>query len=245
MYLRPRLVFLMVLAVLLATLGANSVSLAAPTTLATTLSVTPQNAIPNQRVTLLGSGFTPVATSGGAGPSGAHQITGSGGSLIAVGQTILVSPNVTYPINFDANGNWTALIILPVTAEVVAGGPVTIRVVDDQGLMRTTQITIKTPGISLDPASGRANTTFTVTGNDFPASNTATGVGSQVIISYGGTIQKLVSADAGGRFLVTVEVPAGIPPRLTARSARERWVSTGRPRPSIPCPAPKSPFLPR
>ena len=79
-YLRPRLVFLMVLAALLATLGANSVSLAAPTTLATTLSVTPQNAIPNQRVTLLGSGFTPVATSGGAGPSGAHQITGSGGS---------------------------------------------------------------------------------------------------------------------------------------------------------------------
>ena len=119
MYLRPRLVFLMVLAVLLATLGANSVSLAAPTTLATTLSVTPQNAIPNQRVTLLGSGFTPVATSGGAGPSGAHQITGSEGSLISVGQTILVSPNVTYPINFDANGNWTALIILPVTAEVV------------------------------------------------------------------------------------------------------------------------------
>ena len=227
MYLRPRLVFLMVLAVLLATLGANSVSLAAPTTLATTLSVTPQNAIPNQRVTLLGSGFTPVATSGGAGPSGAHQITGSGGSLIAVGQTILVSPNVTYPINFDANGNWTALIILPVTAEVVAGGPVTIRVVDDQGLMRTTQITIKTPGISLDPASGRANTTFTVTGNDFPASNTATGVGSQVIISYGGTIQKLVSADAGGRFLVTVEVPAGIPPSSNS-TVRARAVGFDR-----------------
>ena len=85
MYLRPRLVFLMVLAVLFAVLGANSVSLAAPANLATALSVTPQNSLPNQKVTLLGSGFTPSESSGGAGPSGVHQITGTEGSLIAVG----------------------------------------------------------------------------------------------------------------------------------------------------------------
>ena len=116
MYLRPRLVFLMVLAVFVGALGADSVLLAAPSNLATTLSVTPQNSLPNQKVTLLGTGFTPSETSGGAGPSGVHQITGSGGSLIAVGQTTLVSPNVTCRINFDANGNWTASIVLPGTA---------------------------------------------------------------------------------------------------------------------------------
>jgi len=78
--------------------------------------------------------------------------------------------------------------------------------------MQTTQITIKNPNISLDPASGRANTNFTVTGKDFPASNTGTGAGSQVTISYGGTLQEVVSADAGGRFLITVQVPAGTAP---------------------------------
>jgi hypothetical protein len=217
----------MVLAVFVGALGADSVLLAAPSNLATTLSVTPQNSLPNQKVTLLGTGFTPSETSGGAGPSGVHQITGSGGSLIAVGQTTLVSPNVTYPINFDANGNWTASIVLPVTAEVVAGGPVTIRVVDDQGLMRTTQIKIKIPNISLDPASGRANTNFTVTGKNFPASNTATGVGSQVTISYGGAIQKIVSADAGGRFLITVKVPDGTSPSSNS-TVRARVVGFDR-----------------
>ena len=227
MYLRPRLVFLMFLAVIFAVLGANSVSLTASPSLATTLSVTPQNSLPNQKVTLLGSGFTPSETSGGAGPSGVHQITGTGGSLIAVGQTTLVSPNVTYPITFDADGNWTASIILPVTAEVVAGGPVTIRAVDDQGLMRTTQITIKVPSISLEPASGRANTNFTVTGKDFPASSTATGAGSQVTISYGGAIQKIVSADAGGRFLITVQVPAGTSPSSNS-TVRARVVGFDR-----------------
>jgi hypothetical protein len=208
-YLRTRLVFLTVLAVLVAALGANSAPLAASPSFATTLSVTPQNALPNQTVTLLGAGFTSSAMAGGAGSSGAHQITGSGGSIIAVGQTVLASPNVNYPIEFDASGNWTASIILPVIAEVVAGGLVTIRVVDDWGLMQTTQITIKTPGISLDPASGRANTSFTVTGQNFPTANTATGAGSQVVISYAGAIKKVVSADAGGRFLTTVEVPEG------------------------------------
>jgi hypothetical protein len=217
----------MVLAVFFGALGADSVLLAAPSNLATTLSVTPQNSLPNQKVTLLGTGFTPSETSGGAGPSGVHQITGSGGSLIAVGQTTLVSPNVTYPINFDANGNWTASIVLPVTAEVVAGGPVTIRVVDDQGLMRTTQIKIKIPNISLDPAFGRANTNFTVTGKNFPASNTATGVGSQVTISYGGAIQKIVSADAGGRFLITVKVPDGTSPSSNS-TVRARVVGFDR-----------------
>jgi len=66
-YLRPRLVFLMVLAVLLAALGANSGALAASPNLATILNVTPQNALPNQTVTLLGSGFTPSTTAGRAG----------------------------------------------------------------------------------------------------------------------------------------------------------------------------------
>ena len=161
------------------------------------------------------------------GPSAVLPITVSRGSLMAVGPSTLVSPTVTHPIHFSASGNWSASVVLPVTAEVVAGGPVTVMVVDAQGLMRTTQIKIKIPNISLDPAFGRANTNFTVTGKNFPASNTATGVGSQVTISYGGAIQKIVSADAGGRFLITVKVPDGTSPSSNS-TVRARVVGFDR-----------------
>ncbi|MCH7737834.1 MAG: hypothetical protein IH872_10610 [Chloroflexi bacterium] len=207
MDLRPKLVFLMVLAVILVALGADSVSGAAPASLATTLDVTPRTALPNQTVTLLGTGFTPSTTAGGAASSGAHQVTGTGGSVIAIGETILVSPNLTYPIDFDGDGNWTASIVIPVTAEVVAGGAVTISVVDDQGLTRTTQVIIKTPSISLDPKASGINSDFTVTGRGFPAFNSATAAGSQVSISYEGVLQKVVSADSRGEFVITVQVP--------------------------------------
>lgn len=209
MDLRPKLVFLMALAALLPALGAASGLPAESPNLAATLAVTPQNAVPNQTVTLLGTGFTSSATSGGAGPSGAHQITGSGGSLIAVGQTTLAPPNVTYPINFDVNGSWTASIILPVAADVVTGDRVTITVIDDQGLLQTTQINIKAPSITLDPTSGRVNTELMVAGRDFPASNSITGTGSQIAVSYDGLGQTVVPTDAGGWFFATIKVPAG------------------------------------
>lgn len=207
MDLRPKLVFLMVLAVFLAAPGAGSVSTTASANLAAMLTVVPRSTVPNRTVTLLGSGFTPSKTAGGAGTSGAHQVTGFGSSVIFVGTTLLESPNISYPIDFDADGSWTAAIIIPITYETVAGGPILISVVDDQGLEQTTQVTMRTPTITLDPASSRIKTIVTVTGQNFPAANPLTKANSQVPIAYAGFPLTVVSANVLGGFTAKITVP--------------------------------------
>ena len=207
MDLRPKIGFLMVLAVMLAALGSDSASGMASANLAADLVVLPQTAVPNQTVALLGSGFTPSTTEGGAAGSGSHQITGLGASVITVGGTLLASPNVNYPINFDEVGNWAASITLPVTLEVVAGGPIPITVVDDQGLTLTTQVIITTPTISLDPTSSRLNSDVSIIGEGFPASNPATDLDVRVSIAYAGTELAVVSPDSSGEIDATLQVP--------------------------------------
>ncbi len=207
MDLRPKLALLLVLAVFLAASGAGSVPRLASANLAATLTIVPQSTVPNRTVTLLGSGFTPSTTAGGAGTSGAHQITGTGASVIFVGTTLLKSPNVSYPIDFDSEGSWTATIIIPINAETVAGGPVSISVTDDQGFGQTTQIIMRTPRISLDPASSRVKTVVTVSGQDFPAANPVTKANSQVPISYAGFPLTVVSANTVGGFFARITVP--------------------------------------
>ncbi|MQG32592.1 MAG: hypothetical protein FI724_10490 [SAR202 cluster bacterium] len=205
----PKLVFLMVFAVFIALLGIGTFSAAASPSLITTFSVSPKTALPNESVTLLGTGFTPSTTAGGGGAFGSHQITGNGNSVVVVGGTPLVSPNAVYPINFDIEGNWTASIIIPITATVLAGGTVIITVRDDQGLFKTTQVVISRPRLTLDPESSRINTELTVSGKDFPVSNPASATGNQVAISYAGTLVKLVPGDFSGDFTVTLPVPIG------------------------------------
>ena len=210
-HLRPKLVSLMVLALLTAALGAGPASGAPSSDLAAVLTVTPDLAVPNQTVVLFGTGFTPAAVPGGAAASGAHQITGTGASVVTVNGDILTFPSVTYPIDFDPLGSWAAPIIVPVTAGTVAGGLIPIKVVDDQGVTLTTQLTIKTPSITLIPASGRPDSSLTITGTGFPsfnpAFNPAKPAGVQVSISYSGTPIALVSPDFFGAVNVTVQVP--------------------------------------
>ncbi|MEC8856744.1 MAG: hypothetical protein VX664_05050 [Chloroflexota bacterium] len=207
MDLRPKLCFLMVLTVFLAAPGTDLVSETVSANLAATFDVVPKSAVPNETVTLLGTGFTPSTTGGGSAAAGAHQVTGLGGSVIIIGTTTLVSPNVSYPIDFDADGSWTASITIPITAETVAGGSISISVLDDQGFGQTTQITMRTPLITLDPASSRIKTVVTVTGQDFPAANPLTKANSQVPISYDGFPLTVVSANLLGGFIANITVP--------------------------------------
>ncbi|MDA0264091.1 MAG: hypothetical protein O3A93_04675 [Chloroflexi bacterium] len=216
MYPRPKLVFLMVLAVLFASFGAGPAAAQSDAV----LTVTPQGAVPNETVVLRGAGFTPASTSGGAQESGAHQITGAGTSVITVGGTQLTSPNVTYPINFDATGGWATYITIPVTDRVIAGGVVLISAVDDQGLSVTTQITIRTPNITLDPKEGVRGSSFSLTGDGFPASNQAVATTVRVAITYGDVKVGEVTPDTRGQISTTLKVPnsAGIPSENKVRA---------------------------
>ena len=194
---------ILVLLVLLNVSGVHS----APATFAAKLAVEPQAVVPNQRVTLTGRGFTSLVVPGGNGPSGAHQITGVGQSIITVGGTPLKPPYAFYPINFDLFGDWATTISIPVTDVTVAGGAITIEAVDDNGVSNTTQVIIGIPGITLNPASSRVNTEVSIVGQGFPAANVLTRFNAQVPISYAGFALAVVSADKFGGFTATIQVP--------------------------------------
>ena len=199
-----KFVILMALAVSLTVSGSDAMS----ANFGSELVVEPQIVVPNQRVTLTGRGFTSLVVPDGNGPSGSHQITGVGQSVITVGGTPLKPPFAFYPINFDDFGDWATTISIPVTDVTVAGGAITVKAVDDQGIVETTQVIIGIPSITLEPETSRINTDVSVTGRGFPASNVLTRVNSQVPISYAGFALTVVSADDLGGFTATIRVPA-------------------------------------
>ena len=203
MPIRSKAFIILVLLVLLNVSGVHS----APATFAAKLAVEPQAVVPNQRVTLTGRGFTSLVVPGGNGPSGAHQITGVGQSIITVGGTPLKPPYAFYPINFDLFGDWATTISIPVTDVTVAGGAITIEAVDDNGVSNTTQVIIGIPGITLNPASSRVNTEVSIVGQGFPAANVLTRFNAQVPISYAGFALAVVSADKFGGFTAMIQVP--------------------------------------
>ena len=204
MDLRSKFVILMALAVLLTVSGADAMS----ANFGRELVVEPQIVVPNQRVTLTGKGFTSLVVPDGNGPSGVHQVTGVGQSVITVGGTPLKPPFAFYPINFDDFGDWATTISIPVTNVTVAGGAITVKAVDDQGIAQSTQVIIGIPSITLEPETSRINTDVSVTGRGFPASNVLTRVNAQVPISYAGFALTVVSADDLGGFTATIRVPA-------------------------------------
>ena len=203
MAIRSKAFIILALVFLLNVPGVHS----APASFAAKLAVEPQTVVPNQRVTLTGRGFTSLVVPGGNGPSGAHQITGVGQSIITVGGTPLKPPYAFYPINFDLFGDWAATISIPVTDVTVAGGAITIEAVDDNGVSSTTQVIIEIPSITLNPESSRVNTKVSIIGQGFPAANVLTKFNAQVPISYAGFALTVVSADEFGGFTATIQVP--------------------------------------
>ena len=98
--------------------------------LAASLSLSPSTAIPNQSIVIIGNGFTTVNTSGGDGPAGVHQITGSGSSYISIAGITLGSPHANYPIELDSSEKLVANAIVPVTAATLTAGSVTVSVTE-------------------------------------------------------------------------------------------------------------------
>ncbi|MQF94510.1 MAG: hypothetical protein FI731_02395 [SAR202 cluster bacterium] len=201
---RLKLVFLVMSAAILASIGAASDANPA----AQVLAVSPNPAVANQTVSLLGTGFTPATTPGGTGSAGVHRITGTGGSQITVGGSLLTAPNVAYPINFDESGNWATSITIPVNINTVASGPLEIKVVDDIGLTLTTQLTLKSPDITISPASGGRTSSVVITGDGFPASNPATSDDVQINITYGGATVNVLAPNISGEISGTFQVPS-------------------------------------
>ena len=175
--------------------------------LAASISVTPTSGPPNLTIAIIGSGFTSTTTAGGAGPSGVHQITGSGVSFISIAGILLGSPHVTYPIDLDTSGTLATTAVIPVTNASLSAGSITVFVTDDKSVSASTTFTIPQRTFTLDPATSRRGSTVTATGAGFPSSNPGFTGTFSVKIDYAGTQVVDVVPDSAGEFEIAFTVP--------------------------------------
>ena len=192
------------------------------------LKAAPSSAVPNQTVTLTSTDFTDSFTSGGAGPAGVHQITGSGFSMITLDSVTIQEPNVDYPVDLDTGGNLLVIVILPVNSATLASGSVVLEVTDIGGKSDSTNISFPKRTLKLVPDKGARGTVVTTTGTGFPASNDATNVSSIHINDGDSLVTFSAITNPDGKFVSTFEVPntARIPSSNTVTASAAGTTAT-------------------
>jgi len=164
-FLRCGLISVFLAALMMATGGPVFSSPVGAPNLVAVVTVTPTTAVPNQQISLFGTGFTPTTTIGGNGPGGAHQITGAGISGVTIFGFLLAAPNVNYPINIDSNGNWSVSVVVPVNATSLLGGTQEIRVIDDNGVVAVSSYTFPLRTFSVSPSTNSGQARRTTSGS--------------------------------------------------------------------------------
>ena len=176
----------------------------------------PVTVLPNQRISLRGSGFAAGAVVCCADPDGAATVHAApsiaiGGSAINVA---LINEDGS-TVTVDSGGNWATSVDLPISSITTSEGQREIRVTDSKGRTGTVDVTIPARTVTIDPPTGRVGTTAVVRGEGFPSKNDE-GSSFNVEITYtAGTSETKVSAlpDASGRFEAEIRIPtsANIP----------------------------------
>ncbi|PKB79965.1 MAG: hypothetical protein BZY88_10560 [SAR202 cluster bacterium Io17-Chloro-G9] len=201
------------------------------------LKVSPSSAVPNQTVALSGTDFTDSSISGGAGPAGAHQITGSGSSLITLDDVALQSPEVEYPVDLASGGNLLVTVVIPVNSSTIVNGSLVMKVTDSAGQSDTANLTIPKRTLTITPDEGSRGSLTTAKGTGFPASNPRTTVRT-VRLDYGGISVGTATTDAEGKFETTFTVPltAGIPSSNTVTATGVGTTGTATDSHKVPIP---------
>ena len=193
-----------------------------PQVSAATMTVVPNPAVPNQMVTITGASFTTAAVSGGTGPAGVHQITGTGTSLVTVGGIPVGATSVTYPIDLDTSGNLLVTFVLPADSTILAATSMEVKVTDQQGVTATTSVGLVGRQLTLQPDTSGRSSIVKATGKGFPANNPLGTGNFPIRIEFAGASVVIVNPTASGTFEANFTVPltAGIPStnRVTATS---------------------------
>lgn len=181
------------------------------------LKATPTTAVPNQSVVLIGTNFSSVSTPGGPGSGGAHQITGSGASIVTAGGNLMTSPYINYPIQFDSGGTWSATVTIPGNSTIFSLSTLRFVARDTGGASASIGISLRKRSVKLDTTSSRVGSTVRIEGKGFPANTSTSPDTFRVNITYGTTSVKTVSPDSSGEFDTTFLVPtnAVIPSKNT------------------------------
>ena len=175
---------------------------------------TPSTVVANQRVSLVGTGFSPRAKIGDVDVTVSDPVKPEisiggapiGWSKVNDGRVVLV----------DDGGNWAASVDLPLVEATTGSGDRTIRITDSKGRTGSIDVTLAERSFDITPASGRVGTQAVVRGMGYPSKNDE-GHSFTVDVIYkvqeGATARVSVVPDASGRFEVQLRIPttASIP----------------------------------
>ncbi|MBI2867389.1 MAG: hypothetical protein HYX97_03530 [Chloroflexi bacterium] len=153
------------------------------------VTATPSTVVPNQAITVNGSGFT----TGGAATIAVGTATLAGVALTAAQQPVIA---------IDNGGNWVSTITIPVNATTLTAGTYPLVFTDTGGRIGTVDLTVPSRVMSLDPATSARGTTVTFNATGFAASSTVT-------VTYAGVAVASATADSAGAASGTFSVPLG------------------------------------
>ena len=184
---------------------------------------TPGEVLANQRISLVGTGFSSNAVIGDddllEGSDSVNDLSkiSIGGDVIRRGRI-----NGGDDVEVDSGGNWSASVDLPLAAATTADGERAIRVTDSGGRTGVVMVTVPTRTVTITPEAGRVGTIAVIRGTGFPSKNDeGSSFNVQIVYDAGNDKETTVSAvpDASGRFEVQLRVPttASIPSTNTVR----------------------------
>jgi len=184
------------------------------------VTATPSSSVkPNQRITLIGSGFT-------TGGSATVSTITIGGATVASGKI-----NDGSSVTIDNGGSWSSSVDLPVIPATTAGGDIELKVTDSSSREGTATLTFPARTLVISPTEGRVGTQVSVVGANFPAKNDE-GESITVTVQYDAGTNKTNSTtvvpDASGNFTASVQVPtnASIPSDNTVKASFDDKSST-------------------
>ena len=171
------------------------------------MSVTPNQAVANQRISLTATGFTPNSEIGEVA-EGEEQVSG-----ISIGGEDIPWDRINggNTVNLDSGGNWSTSVDLPLTSATTGSGDKTIEVTDAEGVSGTVAITIPSRNLTTTPTSSRVGTLAAIRGENFPGKND-NGSSFSVTITYDTGSEVLasltVAPDASGDFETQIRIPS-------------------------------------
>ena len=177
------------------------------------INVTPQTVLANQRISLIGTGFSPGAVI--ANDDDPDEIVSP---VVTIGGDPIIDSRINDgdPVKVDNGGNWSASVDLPLSEATTAEGDRTIRITDSRG--RTGVVTVDVPAreVTVTPDTGRVGTLAVVRGTGFPSKNDeGSSFNIQIVYdaSNGNTTTVSALPDASGRFETQLRIPttAAIP----------------------------------
>ena len=180
------------------------------------MKLTPKEVVPNQTLTIIGSGFSATSTINAASDASLISIGGNTEDLkMAFSATISDKFNENASITTDNGGNWSSSLIIPVNTTTTTTGTIQLKIKDNGGREGIVDLVIPDRTIVIDPVLSRVGTQVTITGTGYPADNTKTGAESSAAVSIryivGSTTNTVatLTPDAAGNISGSFKVPLG------------------------------------